>query len=219
MARVVLIGVVHGEPGAEERLLRLLREIGPRTVGLEVSTFSIDFRRRHGERLRALLERRVARLGLGGHEGPISWLRRYLDVPFEWAASERFARETGAEILALGDPRAAAGFLDLVEEELLAAESLARGFASGAAEADVESAKRRARRLFSEPDRYVFAGDRHLLAWRDSAAALALRKRASELPGDAAVAYVAGFEHVLVRGDVPNVGRALADLSPERILL
>lgn len=218
MARLVLLGVVHGDPLGESRLLDRLRGLRPAVVTLEVAEFSVAFRHRHGPRLRALLDRRLAGAGLLSESGPFEWLRRYLDVPFEWTGAERFSRETGSEILSLGDARDAAKYLDLVEDELLSPGNLLR-LAFGDAARDPEAERRRARLLLDEPARYVFAGERHALESRDARVAEEIRRRLRALGEDAVLAHVGGWEHLVERSDLPNLAAHLRDLEPERVLV
>ena len=95
--KIILVGVVHGDPGGYDKLKRLLTRTRPRLISVEISEYSWRYRRRWQARWQRQFQ-------LASQALPPE-LRRHLALqkvaaqiacPFEVKAAEDYAREHGA---------------------------------------------------------------------------------------------------------------------------
>ena len=153
--QLVLLGCVHRDPEGEERLRRILEEIRPAAVSLEVSPVSVRVRQQKSEEwLRIYRERliRVSRkigqsLSLLETKSHIQGVFEYLRLPYEYRGCIDFAQFAACPLFLLDDSKLAESFLGRVEEELLSEENLillARAATNGTLAQEVESQYRRA---------------------------------------------------------------------------
>lgn len=99
---LVLIGTVHGDPRGYERVARLLARLRPETVTVEISRFSVRYRRAWEERWQRLLEEALAALPpeVSGHPA-ILMVAAQITLPFEYRAARDYSRRYGARCLPL----------------------------------------------------------------------------------------------------------------------
>ena len=226
-----MLGVVHRDPEGEARLLAWLRRLAPRAVGLELSAPSMRLRRERGAALR---EKLVAALrsctrpdladavAAGGRPAGVAGdLAAALEVPFELVAAEAWAREGGAEVELLDDPEAASRAVAMLEGELLEAPNvealLAEEAKVGRAFDPVFEQYALARRYFGNPQlfRYHFgASEAAAMEARDAFVGRGLARLAER---SGAVAYVAGWEH-LVDGGLATIWPAFKDRAQRRLI-
>lgn len=100
-ATLTLIGTVHRDPLGGERMLRLLRELAPDLLTLEMSESAFAYRqgaaRQQLVRLDRILDRLAVELGrdrreLGAH-GAVADIRTLLALPFEYQAAAAYAAD------------------------------------------------------------------------------------------------------------------------------
>jgi hypothetical protein len=99
---LVLIGTVHGDPRGHARVLRLLERLRPDAVTVEISRFSVRFRRAWEGRWRRQLREALAGLPPGADEHPaIQQVAAQIDLPFEYRAARDYCRRKGIRCLPL----------------------------------------------------------------------------------------------------------------------
>lgn len=101
-AALILIGTVHGDPRGYERVLRLLKCLRPAVVTVEISRFSLRYRRAWEDRWQRLLNEALAGLPpeAAGHPA-IRRVAAQIALPFEYRAAGDYSRRWGAKCLPL----------------------------------------------------------------------------------------------------------------------
>ena len=99
---LILIGTVHGDPQGYERLTNLLGRLRPEVVTVEISRFSVRYRRAWEGRWKARLQETLAGLppGAGGHPA-IRMIAAQIALPFEYRAARDYGRRNRARCLSL----------------------------------------------------------------------------------------------------------------------
>jgi hypothetical protein len=209
---------VHGDPGGYARAWKLLRSLSPELVTVEISRFSLRYRRRHGRSWQRLLAQALEGLppGAAGHLA-IRRLAAQVALPFEVRAARAWSREHGApwRPLDVGGiarqhlPRYAAEFLSRENVRALA------GTADGSLEEEVSTEYHRARLAYARvswrlptPDQEATLKREHLLA-----------RRLARLAEHCRVLHFGGWEHLVAREDGQGLWPWLAPLEPLRLLL
>jgi hypothetical protein len=200
-----LIGVVHRDPDGEDRLRRLLDELRPELITVEVSPYAVEYRRQHGARLLRLLDE----LTPPGkeHHGEIEGIRETLLIPFEARATWGYAAEHPAKVELVDDSELSRDLLDDVERELLTPENvkLLAERPDFSLRRTVDSFYRRAHRLMKDepvsPARLGFSAERlALLELRDEQMESRVRALLAAREG-ARWAHIGGVFHLMkVRG-------------------
>ena len=121
----LLVGTVHLAREDAPRLLRILDDAAPVLVTVEISRFSVEFRRR---RERAWLSQAARALravppGSRGH-GRIRLLIRQIRMPWEWKAALSWAESRGARVIPVDTGALSRTELPRWEKELLTRENL-----------------------------------------------------------------------------------------------
>jgi hypothetical protein len=100
---LTFVGTSHIDPDGYEALLGRLSDIRPDVVLLEVSWFSVLFRRTVARLLLKMLHMNLKSLGIpASHE--INNIIMYLEMPYEYRAAMRYREETGARIHCIDIP-------------------------------------------------------------------------------------------------------------------
>lgn len=99
---LILIGTVHGDPRGYERVGRLLRWLRPDTVTVEISRFSLRYRRVWEEKWQRLLREALKELPpeASGHPA-IRRVAAQIALPFEYRAARDYCRGHQAKCLPL----------------------------------------------------------------------------------------------------------------------
>ena len=88
---LIIIGTVHLDIKASSRLIQLMETLRPTCVAVEISRFSVNFRKRHEQRwlkrFQELLERLPEKRRCHFR---IELLKRQLRMPFEWECATRY---------------------------------------------------------------------------------------------------------------------------------
>ena len=91
---LILIGTVHGDPRGQTRAGELLNHLGPDLVTVEISPFSLRYRRQHGARWQQQLALALAELPAGaGLHLAIQRLAAQVALPFEVRAARDYSRK------------------------------------------------------------------------------------------------------------------------------
>lgn len=94
---ILLLGTSHIDPLCGERLFLLLEKHRPDMILLEISPFSLLFRKTAGRIFRSILAGRIRSLGIP-FEGEIRLLHEYFGIPAEHSAVMSYAKKTGAAV-------------------------------------------------------------------------------------------------------------------------
>jgi hypothetical protein len=228
---LLLIGTVHGDPGGMARLLGLLRKEEPGLVAVEVSPYGLSYRQRCGRQLQRLLRRRLrcaaARHGVSWEQwGQFQAIAAQLSFPFEYKASLRFCRESGAVLWCLDLSAMSRELIQTSWDELISSKNIEALFHEPPGDpcTPVKKTYALASKLLREKQRgYVSAFVRKFEAdpgWEKREAALAegIEKR-FETMERGRLAYVGGWQHLLYPTDAGTLCDRLSYLRPRRILL
>jgi hypothetical protein len=216
---LTLVGTVHGDPRGQARAGKLLRHLQPDLVTVEISPFSLRYRRRHGGRWQRQLAAALAQLPEGAAlHLAIRRLMAQIALPFE----VRAARDYGASSKTLWRPLDL-GFvsrrhLPRYEPELLSPANVQAllATADGDLEDFVAGQFRRARQALAQAPRRPISGAVGETLRREQYLARRLRRLAQR---HQRVVHLGGWEHLVDWRDSPGLWRDLADLRPRRLLL
>lgn len=94
-SRLTLVGTVHGDPTGFHKTLRILRQVRPGLIFIELSPYGYRFRREHGVGMIQLLDRhlieaarrRALSFGDARTHSQIEAIRRQIRLPFEYRAA------------------------------------------------------------------------------------------------------------------------------------
>lgn len=222
---LTLVGVVHHDPTLPDRLWQLLEERRPGGVSLELSTYSLRFRKDHGERL---LERLAASAEAVGAEasgsGAVRAIRRQLELPYEYEVLSAWARRRGVACELVDLSRVAEDYL-MHMEELTGRENIEKLIDAGGREPEDEIDKQRrvAARLVkgSKPLEHNL--------WpvpldpdTNEREAFMERKIRRSLEGSRAPSswmHVGGWEHLLWVDGRSSLYVRLRNMTPERLIV
>lgn len=109
---ITFLGTSHIDPDGYRHLADAVDALRPEIILLEVSRFSLLFRKTFGRIYRALLARRVKEMRLA-MSPELANAMGYLDVPCEYRAARDFSRETSAKIILVDVSRFS--FLQLIQ--------------------------------------------------------------------------------------------------------
>ena len=207
MPDLTLVGTVHLDPDGYRLLRRLLEELDPQTITVDVSPYALEFRRETGP---GLLERLNAywRTDNSLPTG-LEAVAAQLEIPFEYRAAEDYARGSGARLVAVGDSSRSRELLGLVEEELLNPENLAALAAREGPRLEEQVARewQRARAGAAKPP--PDTASQKALAVQDERLAGLIREYAPQ----GALVHIGGWEHLW------KLSELLANLRPFFTLL
>ena len=132
MENLILLGTVHRDPDGKRRLARLLEDLRPRVISLEVSPASIRIRWDQGWDWIRLFKEQLTTLrdqtGLGAADlmerATLRGVYEYLRFPYEYRAAVEYARRTDRPLFLLDDSDLAVSYLNRVEDEILTLDNM-----------------------------------------------------------------------------------------------
>jgi hypothetical protein len=216
---LTLIGTVHGDPRGQSRAGELLNYLRPDLVTVEISPFSLRYRRQHGARWERQLAGALAELPEGAvlHLA-IRRLAAQVALPFEVRAAQDYSRRAGVPWRPLDLGFVARRHLPRFGPELLSPANLKALLTTpdGDVHEFVAAEFIRARQALARaPRRPISPGDSE--AWRrERFLARRLRGLTSR---HRRVVHLGGWEHLVAWEDSPGLWGDLVDLKPERLLL
>ncbi len=214
---LILLGTVHGDPRGYERAEKLLQQLKPDLVTVEVSRFSLRYRQRQGGRWQHLLQQALEELPAAAGHLAIRRLMAQVSLPFEVRVAREYSRLAGApwRPLDLGEP--SRRHLPRYARELLSPENLKALLATEDAPLEdyVAGEYRRARLACRRP-LWRLSGENPETRRRERLLARRLRHHLARY---GRVAHLGGWEHLVPWRDGTGMWQDLADLKPLRLFL
>jgi hypothetical protein len=209
---------VHGDPAGYERAEKLLLQLKPDLVTVEVSRFSLRYRRRQEPRWQRLLRQALKTLpAAAANHLAIRRLLAQVTLPFEVRVARDYSRRYGTpwRPLDMGGP--SRRHLPRYARELLAPENLRAllDTEDEPLEDYVAGEYRRARWVCQRP-LWRPLGENPETARRER---LLSRRLRHCLAGYGRVAHLGGWEHLVTWRDATGLWQELADLEPLRLFL
>jgi hypothetical protein len=228
---LILIGTVHGDADGMLPLLGLLRHENPVQVAVEVSPYGLSFRQRNGRRLLRLLARRLRRVASGTGSpmkrwGQVEAISAQIRFPFEYRASLRYCRDSGAilsclDLSSLSEHLIQGGWEELIDRKNV--ENICQRNPENLQASTIRAYSLAARLLKEKEEARFFASIRGWQkddVWRRREAFLAagLERRLAMMERGR-LAYIGGWQHLLYTGETGTLFERLAYLQPRRLLL
>ncbi len=217
--RLILIGTVHGDPRGQARAGALLNHLGPDLVTVEISPFSLRYRRQHGARWQQQLAGGLAKLPEGAAlHLAIQRLAAQVAMPFEVRAAQDYSRKAGVPWRPLDLGFVSRRHLPRFGPELLSPANLKALLTTpdGELKDFVAAEFRRARLAWGRAPRRPISPGASETGRRESFLARRLRALTSR---HRRVVHLGGWEHLVAWEDSPGLWGDLADLQPGRLLL
>jgi len=231
MARLVLVGTVHRDPGGHDKLVALLHEENPDCLTLEISPYAVRYRKMR----RGLLARRIFDILHSLHRGTsacgfqdllihpaIQNAFALIDFPYEYMAASTFSRSKKVPFYCIDRSDYSAEKITWIENELITPENLRTLIDLDPKECFQKT--RQEYRLASSalhPNRSVIrrhSPDRWELSHRDRHMAGRIRKLLTRSQCRKLM-HIGGWEHLLDHGTRETLFERLSDLQPRRHLL
>jgi hypothetical protein len=215
---LVLIGTVHGDPRGYARVLSLLEWLQPDLVTVEISRFSVRYRRAWEARWQRQLREALAELPpeAAGHAA-IRRVAAQIALPYEYRAARDYSRRYGIKCLPLDLGGLSRRHLPRYGRELLSAANLRAlaGESQASLEELVTGEFRRARLAFARaPWRLVLENNSQTLRRERF-----LSRRLQPLAASGGrVAHLGGWEHLIPWRDGEGLRSWLADQEPAILL-
>lgn len=216
---LILVGTVHGDPKGHARVRRLLEQLRPHAVSVEISPFSVRFRARHELQWQRQLERSLAALPPEVKERlAVRRLAATVKLPYEWQAAVAFGRRHRVPVVAVDAGAPARRHLPRYARELLTPENLLAlaALPNGPVTAWVAGEYQRARRCARRPLRWLPGEALAEMQQREEVMARRLRRLARRFR---CLVHLGGWEHLAPREPEGNLFDRLVDLNPRRWLL
>jgi hypothetical protein len=216
---LILVGTVHGDPRGLARAAKLLRHLVPDLVTVEISPFSLRYRRRHADAWQRQLAAALAQLPQAAAlHLAIRRLTAQIALPFEVRAARDYARLSNTPWRPLDLGSVSRRHLPRYGPELLSPANLQALLATpdGALHDFVAGQFRRARQALAQPPRRPVSSGVPETLRRERYLARRLRSLARR---HRQVVHLGGWEHLVDWRDSPGLWRHLADLTPRRLLL
>ncbi len=125
MFRLILVGTVHLDPEGRGGLYKIIENLKPSILTVEISRFSVRYRLSNQERW--LLRLRDLKYKLPeerrGHPG-LKLLKLQLHIPFEWEVAHRYSEANNVPCLAIDSGNLARNELPLWKSEILSRKNL-----------------------------------------------------------------------------------------------
>jgi len=102
--RLIMLGTIHRDREGADALRRVIDALAPEILTLEFSSYGMMFRRTHGERLRKKVDVLVHEMRDTGEQvslQALDLLYDYIDLPYEYAVTSRYADRVGIPLLLL----------------------------------------------------------------------------------------------------------------------
>jgi hypothetical protein len=230
-SELILIGTVHRDPDGMALLLQLLRYENPVQVTVEVSPYGLFFRQRMGRRLLRLLARRCRRIACASDSPMRRWgqfqaISAQIGFPFEYSASLRYCRDAGAGLSCLDLSSHSMQLIQGGWEDLISARNLrilCQQHPEHLKTATAKTCAFASRLMKEKEEARSFASIRGWqtdAVWQTREAFLAAGlERKWATMGNGRLAYIGGWQHLLVATESGTLCERLAHLHPRRILL
>ncbi len=217
--QLTLIGTVHGDPRGQARAGKLLTHLRPDLVTVEISPFSLRYRRQHEDRWQRQLAKALAELPEGAARHlAIQRLAAQVALPFEVKAAQDYRRRTGVPWRPLDLSFLSRQHLPRYGPELLSPANLKALLTTPDGELTelVAAEFRRARQALARAPRRPISPGASETRRRERSLARKLRGLITRYRR---VVHLGGWEHLVAWQDSPGLWDDLADLKPERVLL
>ena len=204
MEPLILVGTVHLDPGGYDCLKKLLFELKPETVCVDVSHYALEFRKTVGRDYRTLLDN--FRREDGSLPPALAAVDIQLQVPFEYQAADDYAEKRGARVVPVGDSAQSRKLLSHLSRELMTTDNLVKLASREEPELPEQVGKEweRARRYYLQGS--TTAGGLEISDKR-------LARQIKEYAGREPVVHVGGWEHL------KGLSALLSEFEPDLRLL
>lgn len=221
--RLMLAGVVHNDPHGADRLFQFLELRRPAGVTLEMSMYSLRFRREHRARLEAALDATLERLPQAAALGHVRAIRRTIGMPYEYEVIEQWARRRDRPFELVDIAKVSREHLAHLDE-LVSFENISK--LVEAPDRDVTAEAEQQRKVAAK----LLARSKPLTAkeWpvpadpdtdeREAAMEKRIR-RLLERAGDQQWIHIGGWEHLLWLEGRPTLYSRLKNLTPDRVMV
>ena len=216
---LTLIGTVHGDPRGQARAGELLKYLRPELVTVEISPFSLRYRRQHEARWQRQLANALADLPEDAAlHLAIRRLAAQVALPFEVRAAQEYSRRAGVPWRPLDLGFLSRRHLPRFGPELLNPANLKALLTTpdGSLEEFVAAEFRRARQALARAPRRPISPGASDTARRERILARRLRGLTCR---HRRVVHLGGWEHLVDWQDSLGLWGELADLNPGRLLL
>jgi hypothetical protein len=125
MFKLILVGTVHLDPEGRGGLYKILENLGPSILTVEISRFSVRYRLSNQERWLLRLRDLKHKLPEERRDHPgLNLLKLQLHIPFEWDVANRYSKANNVPCLAIDSGNLARNELPLWKSELLSRKNL-----------------------------------------------------------------------------------------------
>jgi hypothetical protein len=217
-SNLVLIGTVHGDPRGYARVLSLLEWLQPDLVTVEISRFSLRYRRAWEASWRRQFQKTLATLPREAAKHPaIRRVAAQIALPYEYRAARDYSRSCGIKCLPLDLGGMSRRHLPRYGRELLSAANLRAlaGEPQDSLEVFVTREFHRARLALARAPWRLALEDNSQTRRREFFVARRLQRLAA--PG-VRVAHLGGWEHLIPWRDGEGLRSWLADQEPGILL-
>lgn len=122
---ITLIGTIHLFEESEEKLHSLLEELSPEVITVEISSFSVQFRRQRQDIWAKKLEKALGDLPKELLDSPtLELLRRQINTPYEWRVALEYSSQKTVRVLPIDVGDLSRDELPTWEHELLSRENI-----------------------------------------------------------------------------------------------
>lgn len=222
-AGILLVGVVHGDPGGYEKILRLFERVRPRAISVEISEYSWRYRR--SREIQWQRQFQLSRQSLPEEQRRHVALERVaaqIACPFEVRAAEEYARGHGVGWQAVDLNSLAREHLPRYEAELLSQENLGSLVLTpdGDWGEHIRQEYQRARVALQTGRSSMFdilgGAQSPQVSLREKVLAYRVARLAKQR---LRVVHVSGWEHLVMSGPRKTMADFLAGMRPRRVLL
>jgi|GEM_PF-456715 len=223
-ARILLVGCVHRDPDGYKRLLDFLEGQRPDCLTVEISPYSIRFRKKHGRRLFRKFRSAVALLPEGKRTHPsLRPLAESLRIPYEWRAARDYARRLRIPCKAIDVSWVSRRHLPLFSREMLRKKNL-EILCEGVGFSDLESGIRNeylyAWKVFKNPESYALFFKKYFEDPLDRLREKIVARRIRSLVEEGrSLIHIGGWLHLISSSEIDSLAALLRDLEPGRSLL
>ena len=233
-ARLVLVGTVHHDPRGYDKLLRVLADVRPDIITLELSPYGRGFRTRHSRKLTQRILSRIP--GAAGRENPapgtesrdhlpatLEQLLATIAFPFKYRAVRDYAATRSVPFYCIDLSHVSRRKMCMLKAEALTGRNIKMLLALPDKELQdsVTMCYKRAAAVWREHQgcqRLPYLAADPSAVERDEHMSRRLRNLCKQLPKKTIV-HIAGWEHCANSDGPSNLYGLLRDLCPQRILL
>jgi hypothetical protein len=221
--QLVLVGCIHRDPGGYERLLALLEHQQPDRLSVEISPYSIRFRKKHQKELFRKFATAKGTLSAREKKHPaLCLINEALKIPYEWRAAKDYSTSHDIPCLPIDVSWIARRHLALYAKNLLSKENLEMLCAEEGIDLEAQILRKyaHARRVIDLPDRYGFFYSRYFKDSLELIRETILAKRLRSLfRRGGRVLHIGGWIHMIQHDGFESLAALLRDLEPEKVLL